>query len=219
MDPENKTLTEQIGQLVADLEPDFASQIKILGLLAEGRPLEMSEVAGELHLPLDKTKLLLTRMGGEFDERGSLVGLGLTSIPTRHAFEVNGHELYAWCAGDTLLFPLMLGKTAKVVSIDPVSGEKIRLTVGPEGVRTMEPSTAVLSWPASMDAKDIRGTVCYPSNWFASRETAQRYASEHPGVGIITPDEFRKVSRFLGRLAGPSSACGNGSPSEGLSCH
>lgn len=189
-------------------------------MLAWGRPLGVDEVAGELHLPLEDTKAFLTRMGAELDKKGNLVGLGLTSVPTRHAFKMDGHDLYAWCAGDTLLFPLMLEKTAHVVSTDPVSGAKIRLTVGPEGVKAMEPSTAVLSWPARMDAKDVRGTVCYPSNWFASRETAGRYAQEHPGVSILSPDEFREVSRFFERrLADSSDACGTESSKEGLSCH
>ena len=205
MESENQTLTEQIGRLAADLGPDFVPLFQILKLLAWGRPVEVSEVAGELRMPLKETKAFLTRMGAELDAQGNLVGLGLTSVPTRHAFQVDGHDLYTWCAGDTLLFPLMLGKTANVVSTDPVSGAKIRLTIAPEGVKTMEPSTAVLSWPAHMDVKDIRGTGCNLSNWFASRETAEQYGLDRPGVKILTAEEFREVSRsFEERLSAGS---------------
>lgn len=209
-----------MGRLTADLGPDFISLVKVLGLLAWGRPLGVDEVAGELHLLLQDTKDFLTRMGAELDKEGNLIGLGLTCVPTRHAFKVDGHDLYTWCAGDTLLFPLLLGKTANVTSTDPISGAKIRLTIAPEGVKTMEPSTAVLSWPAHMDAKDLRGTVCYPSNWFALGETAEQYASKHPGVAILAPDEFREVSRFFERrIRDSSDACGTESRTAGSSCH
>ncbi len=215
---------EPISQVMDELGKNQVSQIaKVLTLLAEGRPLPVGEVASSLLLPLEDAKAWLEGIGAEFDSNGSLVGLGLTSVPTPHKFQVNGHSLYAWCAGDTLVFPAILGKTAEVESTDPISGVKIRLTSTPNGVQNMEPNTAVLSWPTHADASDIRGSICYQTLWFASPETAQKYASKNGGMTIRTPAEFREevIPKMTGtpirqeeRLKAP--AC---HPHEGSGCN
>lgn len=41
----------------------------------------------------------------ELDEQGRVVGMGITLNPTPHHFEVDGTNLFTWCALDTLIFP------------------------------------------------------------------------------------------------------------------
>ncbi len=195
---ENHLEEEPLGRILDELGPGLLSQLtKVLALLAEGRPVRIGEVAESLHVSRDEAKAWLVRFGAEFDAGGDLVGLGLTSVPTPHKFEVDGHSLYAWCAGDTLIFPVILGKTARVESTDPISGAKVRLVATPQGAEKIEPSTAMLSWPRHADSSDIRGTVCYPSLWFASRETAQKYASKNSGVTIHAPEDFRELLKVF----------------------
>lgn len=55
--------------------------------------------------------------------------------------------LYTWCAWDALIYPPILDRTAEVESTCPASGETIRLTVTPDGVESIDPSGAVLSFP------------------------------------------------------------------------
>lgn len=195
----NNTSEKLVQQLLDELGSDFLSRLaKVMEMLAEGRPVLVGEVMDSLHLNRDEAEDWLVKNGAEFNAAGNLVGLGLTNVPTPHEFQVNGHNLYAWCAGDTLIFPVILGRMAHVVSSDPISGAKVRLTVTPNGVEEIEPRTAVLSWPTEMDSCDIRGSICYPSNWFASRETAEKYMAERGGVTILTPDEFRGISGLIG---------------------
>ncbi len=191
VEPLSQLLDELLGQ-------DILSRLaKVMTLIAKGRPVPVGDVAESLGISQEDAKAWLAKFGAELDEEGNLLGLGLTSVPTPHTFEVDGHNFYAWCAGDTLIFPAILGKSARVESTDPISGAKIRLIAMPQGVQEIEPGTAVLTWPKFADSSDIRGTVCYPSLWFASRETAQEYASKNGGVTIRTPEEFRETLKAI----------------------
>ncbi len=181
----------------ADLWP---RAVKIIRLMARGRPVSIEEMATETRMPLGETKAFLTRLGGEFDHDGNLAGLGLTMKRTPHRFLVNRHKLYAWCAFDSFIFPLILNQTARVESIDPVTREKIRLTITPEGVERVEPNSTVLSWSTKVDLADIRGSVCAFGHWFSSPVTASKYAAKHPGTVILTLDEVQKMGRIISRV-------------------
>ncbi|MDE1852548.1 MAG: hypothetical protein KGI38_02240 [Thaumarchaeota archaeon] len=214
---ERRSREEPLSQLLDELGSGLLSQLaKIMTLLAEGRPVAIQRVADRLLLSEEDAKSWLVDLGAEFDAAGDLIGLGLTSVPTPHAFRVNGHDLYAWCAGDTLLFPAILGMTAQVESSDPISGAKIRFTATPQGARGVEPRTAVLTWPKHADSSDIRGSVCYPSLWFASPETAQSYASKNNGLTVRTPDEFNELLKIVPEKLGAQSTPKK--TKAGLSC-
>jgi alkylmercury lyase len=189
-------------QFVSEIGSDSYSQFaKILGLLANGRPVAIDEVAKELDMYPLQAKKFLASYGAEFDSAGNLLGLGLTLVPTPHHFEVDGHKLYAWCATDTLLFPTLLNKTANIETIDPVTETKIRLTVSPRAVEKVEPSGAVLSFSNYLDATDVRGTFCNVGHWFASRQAGEEYASKHKGVVVLTPGEVRDILNAVNEKA------------------
>jgi hypothetical protein len=59
--------------------------------LATGQPVAPQRLAALAGVPVDQTLALLRQMPGEWDPSGArLVGLGLTSKPTRHRFQVQG---------------------------------------------------------------------------------------------------------------------------------
>ncbi len=87
----------------------------------------------------------LARMGVQIDEQGNVVGAALTARQTAHRVQVGGKELYAWCALDTLFIPGLLGEEAEVSSTCPGSGEPVRITVTPDGVRDFRPADVVVS--------------------------------------------------------------------------
>jgi alkylmercury lyase len=62
---------------------------------------------------------LSAQASAERDDQGHLVGLALTLRPTSHRFTVDGRNLFAWCASDTLMLPVMLGRPALVESTCP----------------------------------------------------------------------------------------------------
>ena len=93
-----------------------------LQLLANGCPVPPDEMAIHLQVSPDKVISTLEGFGAEFDKEGNVLGLGLTLVPTPHAYEANGRKLYTWCAADALKFPVMLKHAAQIESPDPITG-------------------------------------------------------------------------------------------------
>jgi alkylmercury lyase len=139
----------------------------------------------------------LRSFGAEFDKEGNIVGVGLTLVPTPHVYEANGQKLYAWCAVDALSFPVLLRHTAHIESHDPVTGEKIRVTVTPERVEKVEPKNAVVTWVKSVDPTNIRGSVCHYVHFFRSPETAAKWISTRSGIAFYSANDVYKSFREL----------------------
>lgn len=133
------TIPEESG-----LDPTML--VPLLRLLAAGEPVTVEALAAAVGLPVDEvTRRLAAVPDTEYDEQGRIVGQGLTLRPTRHRFTVAGQELYTWCALDTLIFPTILDRPASIESESPVSGHPIRVSVGENGVTSVQPETAVVS--------------------------------------------------------------------------
>ncbi|MCI0711822.1 MAG: hypothetical protein L0154_16825 [Chloroflexi bacterium] len=162
---------------------------KIVKLLSKGRPLSPEQIAAELQLSQDEVDALLRT--GELNQDGDLVGLGLSLVPTPHSYQIEGRQLYVWCAGDAIMFSIFLKADAIIESPDPISGDKIRLIATPAGVRNVEPATAVVSHPTAgvVGLEYLQTEFCNPTNFFTSVETASQYVSQHPELVIVPVDE------------------------------
>jgi len=186
-----------------DTDPELLQSVfRLLRLLLDGAPVSaggFAASAGISHAEADAVFGRLRAWGAEFDEEGAFVGAGLTLAPTPHRYEVNGHHYFTWCAPDAILFPLMFGHTAVIDSPDPVSGERVQVTISPTGIETFEPATAVLSSRCGGDAANVRGSICQFGRLFASRESASAYVGLREGVAlaIITPDEAFRLAQVL----------------------
>ena len=171
--------------------------LSLLRLLQHGKPVAPEELASATGLDVGVAAKLARRLGAEFDDEGNLVGWGLTLVPTPHKYRANGHDLYAWCAADTISFPSILNHTAVIESPDPISGEIVRLTVTPDGVEGLNPSSAVVSWSLDSDLDNIRGSFCDLTHYFASQETATEYVSKRPGLVIVPVDSVFEAASML----------------------
>lgn len=162
---------------------------RVVKLLSKGRPLSPERIAVELQLSQDEVDALLQI--GELNQDGDLVGLGLSLVPTPHAYQIEGRQLYVWCAGDAIMFSIFLKADATIESPDPFSGDKIRLIATPAGVRNVEPATAVVSHPTAgvVGLEYLQTEFCNPTNFFTSVETASQYVSQRPELVIIPVDE------------------------------
>ena len=186
---------------------DEAKLIKAMyPALALGAPLTPTDVAAKsgFHLKMiEKTFRLMKRSGAEFDESGNLIGMALTLKPTDHKFVVDGQELYAWCAVDTLFLPGLVGETADVESICPATGERIRLRISPTGIESVEPRDTVVSVviPGTSaacepgQAKGAGSASCQSMNYFISREAAERHLGADSDVAILDVQEASQLAQ------------------------
>ena len=91
--------------------------VALLRQLAMGGPVSREKLAGALGWSGARVATVLEQAPGtEYDDEANIIGLGLTLRETSHVFEVDGRHLYTWCALDTLMFPALTGKIARVTS-------------------------------------------------------------------------------------------------------
>jgi alkylmercury lyase len=180
----------------------------VLRALARGRPVkgpEIDAIAADLGwapAPAQAFLRPLTERDAADSVIGVLPGLSLGDHP--HRFWVNGLRMSTWCAEDSLFLPALLGQTATVESTSPISRAPVRLTVGPDGVRSVTPPEAVVSI-AIVDPRDtalgsvetIWTTFCRHIHFFASREEAAQWAAGRGDIAILTPDQGYQLGRQL----------------------
>ncbi len=201
-----KKLTEAGGPL--DYGPERSRLVvRVQRALAQGQPItdeQVTRFAAEIGIAPDEVDAFL-RTVTERDEDDNIVGafaLSLNEHP--HRVVLNGTRLSAWCAADTLFLPAVLGGTASVESLSPVSGQPIRLRVSPERVEESSPAGAVVSIvvvdPEAADVSSVEaiwGTFCHQIFFFASRAEAERWAAGREDIEILSVDEGFEVGRQL----------------------
>jgi alkylmercury lyase len=179
----------------------------IYRLLAEGKPVAPADVARSANTDLDRVQRTLDGWTGVYrDDDGRIIGFwGLALPEMEHRFEVDGRTLYTWCAWDPLFIAPLLSTTARVTSKCPVTGETITLVVAPDGVREVDPPTAVLSFlkPTPEMKADVIASFCHYVLLFASAEAAEAWIADNPGTFVLDIDDgFELGRRTLGRLSG-----------------
>ncbi len=154
----------------------------------------------------------------EYDDQGRIVGQGLSLVPTPHRFTVAGEELYTWCALDTLIFPALLDRPARVESVSPASGEPIRVTVDPAaGVTSVEPATAMVSLVNPEEITSIRSSFCNQVHYFTSPEDAAEWLVAHPDAEVAPVAEAYRIGAAL--TTGLLDRLQATTPAEADDCH
>lgn len=185
MTTQHETLPDRLGSTPTGIAPGI--HVPLIRLLAEGEPVTIAELAAASAQLQDAVREALEAAGdAEYDEEGSIIGLGLTLRPTPHRFTVAGEQLYTWCALDTLIFPALIGKAATVESTSPTSGTTIRVRVADDGTAaSVHPSTAVVSLVEPDAPGSVRSSFCNQVHYFASHADAQPWIDAHPGGEIV----------------------------------
>lgn len=173
----------------------------IMILLMRGEPITLEEIETSSRLALETVRESLKAWKDtEYDDEGRLVGLGLTLRPTEHRFLIEGRELYTWCALDTLIFPGILGVRAEVKSACHATGSPIQFEVGPEGVRRLDPESAMVSLVVPGDMASIRSSFCRQVHFFASQDAARTWIGEHPGGSVVSVAEAHRMGLALAKV-------------------
>lgn len=175
--------------------------IDMMRAIAKGEPVSVQMLAEATGVSLENAQAAFDQLRGssaEFDDDGYLRGATVTQIPTPHQFRVNGQALYAWCALDTLFLPAYLDATAEIVSECPVTGNKIQLVVGPDGIQSSSPPDVALSIvipDLAGDTCSTRDGFCGQIYFFASRDVAEQWAEHRPGIAIFSLADAYRIAQ------------------------
>jgi alkylmercury lyase len=202
---------EALASAVANAAPDLDEEQQRIALavylrLAEGSPAPATEVAERVGLTAERVEELLAAWPGVFrDEGGSVIGfwgLAISRLSPMHRLQVDGRELFAWCAWDTLFLPGILAATAHVESACPTTGETISLVVSPESVVEASHPGAVVSFllPERDFDADVIQSFCHFVHFFASSEAGEAWTAEHPGTFVLSLEEAFELGRLVNGL-------------------
>ena len=155
-------------------------------LLAFGEPVPIERLARAVGTSEAQVIALLECFPNiERDSAGAIVGCALTLRPTPHRVEIEGRQLYAWCALDTLFLPVVLQQTVRVESSCAASAAPIELRVGAEGVVEFEPAEAVVSLLSPSGIRDLRGSFCNNVHFFSCPDAARDWLVAHPLATVV----------------------------------
>ncbi len=184
------------------VKPETAFEWKVIHrlwhlLVESATPISLDALAQALHTSRERVKAVLERYPeAEYDQFGNLLGWGLTLHPTIHQVVVEGHALYAWCAPDTLYDPVVVNRSAQIVSQCPVTGARIELLLTPDRLLRLSPASAMVSiardWSLFQRLKEagcIRQEGCNNQFFFASGEVSAPWVSEHPDFIVLPVEE------------------------------
>ena len=189
----------------------------LLQMLAEGEPVTVEHIASVTGKPIEEVRQVISTLSSvELDEQGRVVGYGLTLVPTPHRLEVDGKQMYAWCALDTLMFPELIGCAVHIESPCHGTSKLVRLTVEPGRVVSVEPSTAVVSIVTPDDMSSIRLAFCNEVHFFSSSNAAQNWLKQHPRASVLSVEDAFELGRLLGTRYEESGLLGTGVQCEGL---
>ncbi len=191
-------------EVVPDWTPEQQGlAVHLYRLLAQGRPVSRKRLATAADSPLETVREFLDSWTGFHyeDDDGHIIGFGglaLREMP--HRFKVNGRTLYTWCAWDSLFIPEIIKETARVESTCQATGDRIRLTVSPSGVKELDPAGAVMSFlipDAGKVKENVMASFCHFVYFFCSGEAGEKWASEREGILLLSVKEAYELGRRL----------------------
>jgi alkylmercury lyase len=160
--------------------------------------MKTKEIAAASGKSPEEVRAALDRFpSAEWDEQGRVVGLGLTLRPTPHRLDLQGPTLFAWCALDALLFPVLLGRLANIESPCRGTGEPVHIEVTPTGIEAVEPPSAVVSIVAARDLANIRSVGCNNTHFFSSLEASSRWLERHLEATILPVEDAFRLGRLI----------------------
>jgi len=183
------------------LELDLRVTVKTIQALAKGHPVSPAELADIWNMPFDQVQVILKQAEKngrvEINTQGDLVGAVLSLNPTEYQIFMDDQHLYAWCAYDAIYTPGVVGKPARIVSEDPVTGGKIQVSLTPDRVETIQPESAVVSVvdPGGDMSAGPESTRCTHMLFFESRESAEGWKQDRTGVSILTVEEVFELAK------------------------
>jgi alkylmercury lyase len=176
--------------------------------LAKGKAVDADQLGRALGISSAESRALLQRDAIKCfvypDDQGRVLGFGgLAAAPMHHRFELEGRTLWTWCAWDSLFIPEILGRSARVTSPDPETGEMVRLVVTPDRIESVVPDGAVVSFVQreaqvfDVDATNVMAKFCHFVFFFSSRTSGERWTAKHPDKFLYSLDDAFALAKRL----------------------
>lgn len=201
---ERQDLARELAAAMPALDTEQQrAAISLYRLLAEGEPVAPERIAERAGLAPEQVQALLDTWPGVYREDGRVIGFwGLALDRMPHRLVVDGRELRAWCAWDTLFLPELLGGPARVESACLTTGETVSLEVVPgQGVRDVSPSGAVLSFLHRDEPFDADTIVsfCHFVHFFHDEDVAREWTTKHEGTFTLSIEDGFELGRTVNR--------------------
>jgi hypothetical protein len=131
------------------------------------------------------------------DSAGRLVAAyPFSPTPTPHVVSLADVEVFAMCAIDALGMPFMLGTDAVITSVDPHTGQPVRVAIT-NGVASYQPAEALIVYAATGATGRSVDTCCSTINFFTNASNAQAWIAARPSLAATVLDQDQAVT--LGR--------------------
>ena len=196
--PLQEIITAHTDALEANYE-GFLPLIRLLQLVGEGASVSPEQLATATHLTSEEIEAFLQSTDLVADRGGSI-----DLSPGPHLVHLEKKTLTVACALDALLFPMLIGRSARVVSTCPATEKEIRLTVTPERIEDVDPTSTVLSLllpGETTSACNARETICAYGHFFADRAHASTWPGLHSEAVLLSVEDAAHLARELASAA------------------
>ena len=167
-----------------------------------GTPADVTAIAAGAHWPTDEAASQLREWPGVyFDDQGSVIGFwGLTVAPiSTHLVTTKAGSSWAWCALDPLFILPLVQESGTVATRSGITGKPVELQVNRDGVKPIaaQGDEVYVSFvtPTGPFTSDVRLTFCDYVHYFDSRQSADRWTSQHPGTIALPLNEAAAIGR------------------------
>lgn len=143
--------------------------------ILEGKKAIVNELALQVGITEQQAQQYIENMARDgrlvIDEQGTVVGShGLSLIPTKHSLNINGQNLFTWCAADAIGIPAALGIDAKIISNCFQCNEPIEIIMSNGDVQSSNHANARM-WVIEADLdRPVVSCTCPQINFFCSTE-------------------------------------------------
>jgi alkylmercury lyase len=191
MQSTKKYLDNQLNEMMKEIGIESSDIIISMHKeLLKGKPISTKLYHEIVKLDTSTANELL-KILAETNDKGEIVAFsGLSLIPTRHQFIVDGRTFYTWCVLDAILFANWLDIRVRVVSEDSNDKTPIELELEGDRLLSSEPSSLYISWVDSLDTCNIRDSLCNHVSFWASEATANKWQKENPNGKLLTFRDF-----------------------------
>ena len=168
--------------------------------LLAGEPAPVADIARAAGVSADAAERFFAGSRGVYrNDDGDVIGFwGVTVVEMPpHRLVTDGPPVWFWCAWDPVIVAPIVGRPLTLETRDPETGDPVRFTATPDGVRDVSPDTATLSFlrPTGEWNADVIASFCHYVHAFGNEWTARSWTAERDGTFVLSLDDSVGLAR------------------------